>query len=162
LIRYFVAATVLVVAIAVAVTAYSARDLIRIRIGSVNVAMSPKAGEPIPTSSAPPPPFVGDAPWALSALPECLIQEERSHGAIAYVLEHLPSDARRIEAPAELRYGNCTISVTDDEAYVRRGRDRFHIPPDARFYRVGDRLALLRVEGASADLRIYRRSKLTK
>ena len=154
-------AAVIVLAIAIIATAYSASELIRIRIASVNVTMSPRAGDAIPTSSAPAPPFVGDAPWALSALPECLIETERSHGSIAYVRSRLPAAARRIAPPAQLRYGNCTISVVGDEAYVRRGRDRFRIPPDATFYRVGNRLALLRIVGRFADLRIYQRSKLT-
>ncbi|MHB8145651.1 MAG: hypothetical protein ACYDGM_00115 [Vulcanimicrobiaceae bacterium] len=161
MIRYFAIAAIIVLAVAVIATAYSARELIRIRIASVNVTMSPKAGEAIPTSPAKAPPFIGDAPWALSALPECLIQTQRSRGSIGYVRSRLPAGARRIVPPAQLRYGDCTIFVSGDEAYVRRGHDRFRIPPDASFYRVGNRLALLRIVGRSADLRIYQRSKLT-
>ena len=162
MIRYFVIATVVVLVIALLATAFVARDLIRIHLKSVDIAVSPKAGDPIPTPSTQPPPFAGDAPWALSALPECLIERRRSQGSLAYVESRMPSGAQRIIPPAELRYADCTISIVGEQAFVRRGKDRFHIPPDARFYRIGDRLALLRTAAGKADLRIYQRSKLTE
>ena len=160
MLRYYAIATVIVLVIATVATAWVGRDLIRIKMASVNVRATPKPVNPNGALPANGRAFVGDAPWALSALPECLIQREESRGTLAYVKAQLPAGAELIAPPATLHYGNCTILLTGDEALVRRGTDRFRIPPVARFYRIGTELALMRVVAGTADLRIYRRSRL--
>lgn len=160
MLRYFVIAGIIVLTVAVVATAWVGRNLIRIKIASVEVRATPKSAPPNGRATPNGRPFIGDAPWALSALPECLIQRQASHGTLAYALAHLPTNAQIIRPPATLRFGDCTISLIHDEAYVKRGPDRFRIPPSARFYAVGTGLALLRVVGKTAELRIYQRSNL--
>ncbi len=158
--RYFLLAAIIVLAIAVAATAYVQRDLIRIKIGATNVPAPPKPERPSQASSVPARPFAGDAPWALSALPECWKQIEEDSGPLAYVRSHLPKAAVAIRPPAKLVFGDCTLQVREFDATVERGPDRFHIPPQATFYRVGERLVLVHAAGGRGELRIYRRSAL--
>jgi hypothetical protein len=153
-IRYFAIATVIVLTVVVLATAWENRELIRIRIASTSVPAPPKpadstggGGETVP--------FRGDAPWALSALPECLTQLNVATGRLSFVRSRVPAGATLVVPPATLSYGDCTISVTGDEADVRRGNDRFHIPGSVRFYRGPALLAVLRSSGGGNELRVY-------
>ena len=156
MIRYFAIATVLVLAVVVSATAYVNRDLIKIKIASVYLPVPPKPTSPQAAGAGPKRAFRGDATWALSALPECVIQQEQVTGPSAFVLGKVPSEALVVRPPATLHFADCTISVVGDEAYVLRGSDRFHIPPIARFYRLGEELLLLQWRGRSLELRIYK------
>lgn len=100
-------------------------------------------------------PLRGDAPWALSALPDCLIQQSVATGTLAYVRSKLPAGATAQPAGTILHYGPCTILVRDGEALVSRGPDRLRIPPHVTLYRAGNRLALLRDSDARGELRVY-------
>jgi hypothetical protein len=162
LIRYFALSAAIVLAVLLVATAWVARDLIRIRIASVSIPSSPKPAAAVGGSGIRTPrPFEGDAPWALSALPGCFDQIERVSGTDAYVRARLPADAVAIAPPATVVYADCTISIAGGEAYVRRGPDRFRIPPMAQFYRSNDRLVVYRHEAGSSELRIYQRSTIS-
>ncbi|HEY8298315.1 MAG TPA: hypothetical protein VIG32_09865 [Candidatus Baltobacteraceae bacterium] len=142
------------------VATYVNRDLIRIRIASVYVPAPPKADyRPDSRARHTGATFFPQAPWALSALPECLTQTSVTRGDIAFVRAHLPKTLAAVAAPATLRYADCTIVVRANDAVVERGLDRFHIPPRARFYAKPGELALLRTQGARAELRTYSPSK---
>jgi hypothetical protein len=154
--RYYIISACIVLGAAVLATAWAQRDLIRIKIASVNTPMSPKPEPSTTFGGASTKPLHGDAPWALSALPACLEQVSEVTGPSAYVLAHLPSGAVPVDPPASLVYGDCTISIAGGEAYVRRGGDRFHIPPTVRFYRAPGALVLLRIENNGNELRVYR------
>ena len=154
MLRYFAIATVIVLTVVVLATAWENRELIRIRIESTSVPASPKPADSTGGGAANVP-FRGDAPWALSALPECLTQLSVSTGRLSYVRSRVPAGATPVAPPATLSYGDCTISVTGDEAEVRRGNDRFHIPGSVRFYRGPAILAVLRSSGGGNELRIY-------
>jgi hypothetical protein len=52
-------------------------------------------------------------------------------------------------------YGDCSIAIVGEQAYVRRGDDRLRIPPRAHFYRAGDSLALVLESAAGNELRVY-------
>jgi hypothetical protein len=147
--------TLIVLAAAVAIAGYVNRDLIRVKIASVYARVAPKAGTLGKPAAASEDNLDGDAPWALSALPECLLQVSHSSGSPSYVRAHLPVGAVPIDPPDNLTYGDCRITLRDWQAFVRRGRDRFRIPPIVRFFHVGNRLAMLRQAGGSADLRVY-------
>jgi hypothetical protein len=54
-----------------------------------------------------------------------------------------------------LEYGDCTVTISGDEAFVRRGDDRFRIPPSVQFYRAPGLLALIRESASGAELRVY-------
>jgi hypothetical protein len=154
-IRYFAIATVIVLSVVVFATAWENRELIRIRIASTSVPMPPKPADPTGGGTRNDVPFRGDAPWALSALPECLRQLSVTTGSIDFVRSHVPAGATPVAPPATLTYGDCTISVTGDEADVRRGNDRFHIPGRLRFYRGPAILAVLRSSRTGNELRLY-------
>jgi hypothetical protein len=155
MVRYLAISTLVVVAVATIVGAYMERDLIRIKIASTFVPARAKPAAPNPPPSRNRQPFRGVAPWALSALPECLRQTSESTGPSAYVLGHLPAQAVPVASPATLRYGNCTIFIRDGEAWVRRGSDLLYIPPPVRFWRTPRSLVMLRESRGGNDLRVY-------
>jgi hypothetical protein len=156
MLRYLLLSTVIVVGALVLATAWANRDLIRIKIAGVRAHVAAKAGGPNSVQPSSAPPLYGDAPWALSALPECLSQLSESIGPRSYVREHLPANAVPIVPPATLVYGDCTITVTGDEAFVRRRDDRLRIPPHVQFYRAAGLLVLIRRTARGAELRVYR------
>ena len=161
MLRYFGLATIIVLAIAMTIAGWINRDLIRIKIASVYARVHPK---PQPTNgplSASAVGLSGDAPWALSALPECLRQTSETTGPLPYVLRHLPAGAVPVASPVTLRYADCTILLSGDEAWVWRGNDRFRIPPRIRFYRAPGVLALLREGGNGNELRVYQPANVT-
>jgi len=158
--RYFAIATVIVLSIAVFATAWNNRDLIRIRIAPTSVPAPPKPDDAGAVHGHSDEPLSGDAPWALSALPDCASEVRSAHGPIAYVRAKLPNDAQPIAAGTVLTLGACTIFVNDGEIRVDRGTDRLRIPPRSTFYRTGVGFALLRQSGKFADLRVYERPTL--
>ena len=147
--------TAIVFGVAIVAAGWFNRDLIRVKIAGVYARVHSKGGAFGGAPGHANLPLHGDAPWALSALPECLRQFSKSSGSAHYVLAHLPRDAVAIVPPATLVYGDCSIAVEDDEAYVRRGTDRLRIPPRVRFYRAPGVLAFLRESGGVAELRLY-------
>ncbi|MGH7738158.1 MAG: hypothetical protein ACREMP_09880 [Candidatus Tyrphobacter sp.] len=165
MIRYFVIATVLVVGIFVAVTAFHQYRL-RIVVRGGKATMTPHASSSVPPHRHLVRGFHAIAPWALSALPECLTPIEEWKGQLRDVRAHLPRGARKVIAPALLQYGNCTVKVLSDSAVVTRGHDRMTIAPIAHLYTYEDSgthgVALLRSLCAGlrcrSVLRVYERS----
>lgn len=155
MLRYLVLAAIIVFAIAIAVAGWVNREAIRIKIASVYVRVSPKPQASNAPGSGSSKGLRGDAPWALSALPECLTQTSETTGPLAYVLRHLPNGVTPVVPPATLHYGDCTIDVAAGEAWVRRGEDRFRIPPHVQLYRGPAVLALLRTGSTGNELRVY-------
>jgi len=153
--KYLLLSTVIVLGVAIVVAGWTNRDLIRIKIASVYARIPPKPAASSGFEGGAAAPLRGDAPWALSALPECLTQTSESNGSPAYVRAHLPAGAVRVAPPATLRYGDCSIRLVGDEAYVRRGADRLRIPPRVEFFRARGLLALLRETREGVELRVY-------
>jgi hypothetical protein len=154
MLRYLALATVLVLATAIVVAGWGLRDRLRINVGEGHG----RGGAPNPQASTTPPPpstLAGDAPWALSALPECFEQLSVDTGPRAFLLRHLPAGSVRVAPPARLEFADCTISAIRDEVYVRRGGDAFRIPPPATLYHSPGRLSLLRATGGGGELRVY-------
>lgn len=154
MLRYLLLSTAIVVGAAMVIAAWVNRDLIRMKIASV-YAHATKASPAQPHERAPVAGLTGDAPWALSALPECLMQTSESNGSLAYVRAHLPHGTEPIVPPATLVYGDCSIEIREGEAFVRRGADHLRIPPHVQFYRAEGVLALIRETGQGAELRVY-------
>ncbi len=163
MLRYFIIATVLVVGIFIGAAAVrqhersvaAAKAAHAQRVRSWMIASSRLNGNGA---------VRGDAPWALSALPECMVQLAEGKGSVAVLLAHLPRGAQRVVPPVTLQYDDCTLSIAGDEALVRRGADRLRIPPVARFYRFQGGIALLRTAPCKhghclATLRVYRTIK---
>jgi hypothetical protein len=155
MLRYLALSTVIVFGIGIAVAAWANRDLIRVKIASVYARVPPKPGAALRRGRGQAPALRGDAPWALSALPECLIQMSESTGPLAYVRARLPHGSVPIVPPATLVYGDCSIRIAGSEAYVWRGPDRLRIPPRVQFYRAENLLALIRQTPQGAELRVY-------
>jgi hypothetical protein len=154
--KYLAISTVIVLGVAIGVAAWVNRDLIRIKIASVYARAVPKPAAQPHSGGGRAPGFAGDAPWALSALPECLSQVSMSSGSARYVRARIPSGAVRVDAPARLTYGDCTIAITGNAALVSRGADRFTIPPSVEFYRAAGLLAVMRESEGNVELRVYR------
>jgi hypothetical protein len=105
-------------------------------------------------------PLVGDAPWALSALPECFRQLHAVRGAPSYVNAHLSGVAppRRMWQRAfagRLVAADCVVTLVGRTANVTRGDTRLVVPSDARFSIAGRRLILDRFADGSEDVRVY-------
>ncbi len=144
MLRYYAIATFIVLTIAV----YLTMGTHLVLPGHLNFW---KATAPPPVTDS----VTGDAPWALSALPDCFTQRSETSGSRSYVRAHVPAGAQPVQTGARLSYGPCTILVRSDELLVERGSDRMRVPPHATLYTTGDSLALLRTSGSTTDLRIY-------
>jgi hypothetical protein len=154
--KYFVIATIIVVTLVAAVATWWMRQPHKpLEVASVNTTMAPRPDRPLDGGVTSSRPFIGDAAWALSALPECVQQVRFVHGPRDYVLGRIPAGAVPIAAPATLAYRDCTIEIGDSSALVRRGNDRLRIPPVVHFYRSGVQLLMLRLTGSTAQLRFY-------
>ena len=149
--RFYLAATLIVAAFVFAVTLR--------KQGSTSIQVSARASG---TPSAPraqagekasPSPVRGDAPWALSALPECARQHAERRGPAANVRRAIPPDAREIHG--HLQAGPCSIDVTEDGIQVVRGNDLMRIPPPVRLLESKGRYFLFEKNGKDAVLRVY-------
>lgn len=153
MLRYYAIATLIVLTVAVAMTAHAV-DFMHFRFRSSNRPQPPQHVAGDDRGGVSDAPLSGDAPWALSALPDCFVQQAEWTGTATYVDVHLPH-AAPVAPGTQMRVGPCTISVGRGELFVRRGNDRFRIPPLATLYRTGPSLWLLRRASGSSVLRSY-------
>jgi hypothetical protein len=154
MLRYYAIATVIVLTIAVIATLH-AGGMMHFHFRTSNAPQPPQHVLEGPANGTADESLQGDAPWALSALPDCFHQDVEWSGNATYVDSHVPRTMRLVAPGTRLVYGACTISVGDGELYVQRGVDRFRIPPHASLYRGEGGLALLRSTGRSSVLRTY-------
>jgi hypothetical protein len=139
------------------VAGYVNREKLAIKIKSVFVPVTPKPAQAEAQGARGYGAFTGDAPWALSALPECFDQRSKSTSpTLPYIVAHLPKGAAMVRPPATLHYADCTLRVTGDEVLVDRGTDHMRIPPEARVYTAPGSIALLRGVEGGYELRVYR------
>lgn len=99
-------------------------------------------------------PFTGDAPWALSALPECFHQRSSRSGTTVFA-RVLLAGAHAIAPGTVLHVADCTVAISRDFAIVTRGENRLRIPPPARFYARGEATIVERRDGVRDDVRVY-------
>ena len=154
--RYLALATLIVVAVVVVLTSFprgprQASDDPRYSSSTA----SPGPAQHLDPSRRTPPPLRGEAPWALSALPECFHQESQRSGSPTFARAQFPSGAALVPAGARLRVADCTLDVASDSAVVVRGDNRLFVPPVARFFVAGQRLILDRAAGGRVDVRVY-------
>jgi hypothetical protein len=95
----------------------------------------------------------GDAPWALSALPDCARQHSELAGSAASLRAKIPAGATAVDGTVHA--GPCTIDITANGIFVRRGADRLRIPPPARLLHWDDRYYLYEDDRKGAVLRVY-------
>ena len=142
------------------VAAYANREQLALKIKSVYAPVTPKPVDPLAQGARKNGSFTGDAPWALSALPECFSQLARTTGPPAYVQAHIPNDAIRVTPGTTITAADCRVFAHGSEVWVWRGADRMRIPPPARLYETsastGSRkLLLLQGSQHGFELRIY-------
>ena len=99
--------------------------------------------------------MIGDAPWALSAVPECFRQERFARGAIGHVAVTLPPGSQRLRPGTVVRLADCRLFVERDALTLVRGTERLVVPPHATAYLAGPRLTVVRRFGKSIDARVY-------
>jgi hypothetical protein len=140
--------------------ALHAHQMHELQMRAVRASGAPTVGRKQPASQMRPGPLGVEAPWALSALPECLLQQTvwRAH-TVAGLQAHLPPAARAIPPGSRIAYRNCTLEIRRNDATVTRGKDRFHIPPDSHFYSYDDEMIFVR-QSRAAELRTYKPSNL--
>ena len=125
-------------------------------VAPVQSTGSPGASRPQGRSTFVPPDVKGNAPWALSALPECFEQVLAAHGPPAYVLAQLPPGSEIVRGRALLRNADCRLEIGPGIATVERGTERLVIPPKTQFYRWPDRIGFVRRSAQGTELRVYR------
>jgi hypothetical protein len=150
--RYYVLATVLVLGVLLIGGLLVHRRSVAIRIASVDVSVPPKAIDETQLSGSPPP-LSGEAPWALSVLPECFRQLSEISGPRAFVLAHLPQGVP--VSGAVVHAHDCTLRIGSGAAVVTRGADRLVLTKSA-FSWVGADLGVYHADGPFAEFRRYR------
>ncbi len=97
----------------------------------------------------------GEAPWALSVVPECFEQTRSFSGDARFARAHIPAGARPVAAGERLRVADCTLDVGAETAELRRGDNRLDVPAPARFYVAGSLLVLDQRDGKREEVRLY-------
>jgi hypothetical protein len=155
MLRYYLISAAIVVTLGIIVAAIH-RPGHELRVASVQSTGSPSPPRRQVAAAFSPQPPNGNAPWAMSALPECFYQEREVHGTRAFVRAHLPAGAHALPSGTTLRARDCTVIVGDRAVEVVRGDERLRIPPVAALYGLPrGRLALLRDDPAGSVLRVY-------
>jgi hypothetical protein len=155
--RYYLIATAIVVTF-VAIVAGVQRQARELRVASVQSTGSPSPPRAQGRSTLPPRAVVGDAPWAMSALPGCFRQRREVHGPTTFVREAIPPGAVALASGRTLRAGPCVVRVREDTIDVRRGDDLLRVPPPATLYTLPDGgLALVHRDAQGTVLRVYDR-----
>jgi hypothetical protein len=153
--RYYVAATAIVAAF-VFLIAHKRAEPPDLRI-SARASGTPSVSRPESHDEAPEGSVRGDAPWALSALPDCARQDRAARGNWAEVRAKIPAGASPVQG--EFGAGPCTIRIDPDGIHITRGADRLRIPAPARLFVAGtgsgERYYLYRRLGELGELREY-------
>ena len=155
LLRYLALSSAIVLAVFVVVGTWFNREKIALEIKSVYASVPPKVSQTAPPSKRHTTTVFGDAPWAMSALPECFQQQSKTTGPYGYVMAHLPPGMTMLRSGETATFGDCALQVKGDTVLVTRGSDRLRIPPVARLYRNGSTVALVRSGNGGLELRVY-------
>jgi hypothetical protein len=97
----------------------------------------------------------GDAPWALSVLPECFTLHKTYRGTTQFLLGKLPPGVHEISAGTTLAVRDCALHVGGNDIVVDRGEEHLRIPAPAQIYASDTGIALLHVVDGKRTLVIY-------
>jgi hypothetical protein len=153
--RYYVLATLIVVAIGGIVFAH------RMTSPDLQISAQPTGTPTVETrvpdapARATPRPFSGQGPWVFSALPGCFDEQFRARGPIGDLRSTFPPASDRIAPGTTFRVKACTVIVRAHDIWIDRGDDRLRVPPDAALYRVGTQLVLTARTGGTVEIRRY-------
>jgi hypothetical protein len=154
--RYYLAATVIVVALGTVVFARHLGMLREFDVrGSPSPGMTPTITRGNGERGTPAATFVGEGPWVLSALPSCFTQTSSITGPSLQLTHHVPPASQRVRPGTTLHRGPCTVVVREHDIWVFRGADRLRIPPEARLYDTKDGLTLVFERDGTTEVRIY-------
>lgn len=156
MLRFYVIATAIVVG-ALLVALRFERPGRPLEVAPVRSTGSPSAARPQGRSTLVPLDVNGNAPWALSALPECFEQVFSARGKADYLRAQLPGGAVPVTGRAELLSADCRLEIAPGVASVERRGERLVIPPPVQFYRWPARIGFVRMaEKGGGELRVYR------
>ncbi|MDQ6941874.1 MAG: hypothetical protein M3169_05070 [Candidatus Eremiobacteraeota bacterium] len=156
MVRYYVIATVIIVAFGSIVFAH--------RFAVNGWKMHAEATGPPSTAhgnsnegfvATPSPFFIGQGPWVMSALPSCFVQQSSKTGPSRLLHADVPQPALRIAPGTTLHRANCTVLVRPHDIWVYRGGDRLRVPPEARLYNGPEGLTLVYEHAGHTEVRVY-------
>lgn len=101
-------------------------------------------------------PVTGDAPWALSAVPECFRERSLARGSLAFVRAHVPVGARTVPLGTIVTVADCRVTVGARGIFVSRGDNVLRVPAPAKLSLLGATLVLETRDGARGEVRTYR------
>ena len=101
-------------------------------------------------------PVTGDAPWALSALPECFRELARARGSLPFVRAHVPPGARLVPSGTSVIVADCRLEVAARGIAVIRGENVLRIPAPAKLSLSGATIVLETRVGERGEVRTYR------
>jgi hypothetical protein len=153
--RYYLVATLIVVAIGSAVVAHRLMTRVEHREAARALPPPTRADANAGFVATPQPYFVGQGGWVLSALPSCFTQRSSTQGPTAMLGREIPQDALRIAPGTTLRSGSCTVLVRPHDIWVYRGGDRLRVPPEARLYHGPQGLTLVYQHAGRTEVRVY-------
>jgi hypothetical protein len=153
--RFYLVATVIVVAIGSAVFARS----VVFRDWNVQSRPNPRQTPTMTrgrgdSRATTPLTFVGQGTWVMSALPGCFEQQSSKIGPSTLLAGDVPPSRERL-APMTLERGDCRVVIRAHDIWVYRGEDRLRVPPEAHLYRHGDRLTLVWQHAGRTEIRVY-------
>ncbi|HEX5274603.1 MAG TPA: hypothetical protein VFW34_04945 [Candidatus Rubrimentiphilum sp.] len=155
LLRFYAISAAVVFTAALIIAGYVNRDRFNLKIASVTASVPPKAAQADALARSRGRTLGIAAPWVLSALPECLRQTFEAVGNRAYVASKLPPGYVAQPAGTHLQFADCNLTVETDGVLVRRGADKYYVPPPAQLFKRASSIALMHEAGARAILRIY-------
>jgi hypothetical protein len=153
-VRYLLIATVIVVLFIAVITqlSHAPGPGAKVLYASGTPSAGPGEAREVPST---PRPVTGEAPWALSALPECFRQDSRRAGLPAFAHARFPAGARLLAPGTRLRVADCTLAVGRGTVAVTRGDDHLVVPPEARLYAFPGHLVLDRFAHGREEVRVY-------
>jgi hypothetical protein len=155
LLRFYAISAAIVFTAALIIAGYANRDRFQLKIASVSVSIPPKAAQAEAAARRRERAFGIAAPWVLSALPECLRQTFEAVGSRAYVASRIPPGYVAQPTGTQLQFADCGLAVSENEVLIRRGTDKYYVPPPAQLFKRASSIALMHEAGARAILRIY-------
>ena len=160
--RYYLAATLIVVALGSAVFAQRWMQQSASRKNAQQSHGGRRAQGLSGGVPAGAPTFGGaSGPWVMSALPDCFDQQRSTIGPADMLVRDLPPAAQRVAPGSVLHWNDCTVHVGERDLRIDRRSDRLRVPPDAALYAHGEELTLVwRNASGRTEIRVYKRSRM--
>jgi hypothetical protein len=156
MLRYYLIATVIVVAFGSIVFAHRfAANGWKLHAEATGLPSAAHGNSNEGFVATPEPFFVGQGPWVLSALPTCFVQQSSKEGPSRLMHADVPQDAARIAPGTTLHRANCNVLVRAHDVWVYRGGDRLRVPPEARLYNGPEGLTLVYEHAGRTQVRVY-------